>query len=173
MKRGFIALLLLLLAADGLADDAAKKARTDRLVKIARGETATTPPNAADPAAPEAVPASADAKTRTLYQAAMQEYYAYRIDGLRHRRDVFRWQLFSSKVIFVVVILLVLAGIYFAAVQFHAGLGKKKAEAVTELVANLEGIKVSSPVLGVIILVISLAFFYCYLVFVYPISEIL
>jgi len=32
---------------------------------------------------------------------------------------------------------------------------------------------VSSPVLGVIILVISLAFFYLYLVFVYPIKEIL
>jgi hypothetical protein len=34
------------------------------------------------------------------------------------------------------------------------------------------GLKVSSPVLGVIILVISLAFFYLYLVYVYPISEI-
>jgi hypothetical protein len=31
---------------------------------------------------------------------------------------------------------------------------------------------VSSPVLGVIILVISLGFFYLYLVYVYPISEI-
>jgi len=32
---------------------------------------------------------------------------------------------------------------------------------------------VSSPVLGVVILVISLAFFYLYLVHVYPISELL
>jgi hypothetical protein len=34
------------------------------------------------------------------------------------------------------------------------------------------GIKVSSPVLGVVILVISLAFFYFYLVYVYPIENI-
>jgi len=32
---------------------------------------------------------------------------------------------------------------------------------------------VASPVLGVVILVISLAFFYLYLVYVYPIEEIL
>ena len=78
----------------------------------------------------------------------------------------------TSKIIFVTVLVLVASGIYFAAVQFHVGLhGKKKME-TTEIVANLEGVKVSSPVLGVIILVISLAFFYCYLVFVYPIVDI-
>ena len=43
---------------------------------------------------------------------------------------------------------------------------------VTELEASVKGIKVSSPVLGVIILVISLLFFYLYLAFVYPIQEV-
>ncbi len=42
----------------------------------------------------------------------------------------------------------------------------------TEIVASVKGIKVSSPILGVIILVISLLFFYLYLVYVYPITEI-
>lgn len=43
----------------------------------------------------------------------------------------------------------------------------------TSLEAGRGGIKVSSPVLGVIILIISFLFFYMYLVHVYPISEIM
>jgi len=44
---------------------------------------------------------------------------------------------------------------------------------VHQLELGQTGLKVSSPVLGVIILVISLAFFYLYLVYVYPIGELL
>ena len=108
--------------------------------------------------------------------AALTEYYAYRQHGLEHRQKVFAWQHRSSIAIFVVVVLLVFAGIYFAAVQFHHGLRQPKGFAgaglATELEASAKGIKVTSPVLGVIILVISLAFFYLYLAFVYPINEI-
>jgi len=83
-----------------------------------------------------------------------------------------------------VVILLVLLGVYFSGVQFHRGLRETRMqratddtqapaeEPVTEIEASMQGIKVSSSTLGVIILVISLAFFYLYLVFVYPIKEI-
>jgi hypothetical protein len=80
-------------------------------------------------------------------------------------------------VIFVVVLLLVLAGIYFAAIQFHAGLRRRDAAdpahpEETELSLSLKEVKVRSPVLGVIILTISLAFFYLYLVHVYPIRNV-
>lgn len=44
--------------------------------------------------------------------------------------------------------------------------------AVTQLEASLQGIRVSSPVLGVIILALSFLFFYLYLKYVYPINEI-
>jgi hypothetical protein len=150
------------------AGDQAKD-RARKLDRISAGQV-PMPAGKPDPMAPEPV-TNVDAATQQKYQEAMREYYLYRIDGLRHRRRVFVWQLVSSKIIFVTVLTLVLAGIYFAAVQFHTGLGRRKSE-TTEIVANLEGIKVSSPVLGVIILVISLAFFYCYLVFVYPITDI-
>ncbi len=43
---------------------------------------------------------------------------------------------------------------------------------ITEIEASLQGIRVSSPVLGVIILIISLLFFYLYLVHVYPINDV-
>ncbi|MET0621610.1 MAG: hypothetical protein ABW250_01385 [Pyrinomonadaceae bacterium] len=42
----------------------------------------------------------------------------------------------------------------------------------TQLEASLQGIKVSSPILGVIILALSFLFFYLYLKYVYPINEI-
>jgi hypothetical protein len=119
-----------------------------------------------------------DEETRQLYLETLREHYIYRKSGYKHRQEVFRWQLFSSKVTFYIVILLVLSGIYFSGVQFHNAMkqssGGNVADAqVTEFSASAEGIKVSSPVLGVIILSISLAFFYLYLVYVYPIEEIL
>ena len=128
-----------------------------------------------------------DAETREAALGAIREYYAYRQSGFEHRRRVFEWQLLSSRIIFWVVILMVSAGIYFSGVQFHLALRAMKAvadpagpgasadraELQTSLEAGTSGIKVSSPVLGVIILVISFLFFYMYLVHVYPISEIM
>ena len=68
---------------------------------------------------------------------------------------------------------------YFSWVQFKTGIrekektGKGDRQEVTELSASPKGIRISSPVLGVIILTISLLFFYLYLVYVFPIEEIL
>lgn len=133
-----------------------------------------------------------DEPSRAKVLASFNEYLDYRISGYQHRREVFKWQLFSSKITFYVVILLVLAGVYFSGIQFHRSLDKKRPKVaadkvtadqevtqvvspekseVTEITASIKGIRVSSPVLGVLILVISLAFFYLYLSYVYPIQE--
>ena len=131
-----------------------------------------------------------DPETRQSAQRALKAYYDYRTQGFEHRRAVFEWQLASSKIIFAIVVFLVGIGVYFSWIQFAASMrpgpgpatGSRGASpgqpeppaggAVTTLEASTSGIKVSSPVLGVILLVISLAFFYLYLVFVYPIEEI-
>lgn len=119
-----------------------------------------------------------DTKTKEQYLYALQRYYEYRVGGYVHRENLFEWQFLSSKVIFFVVLVLVFAGIYFAAVQFHIGLktlGDQKAagpEETTEIDFSLKGFKIRSPVLGVIILGLSLAFFYLYLVYVYPIENV-
>ena len=130
------------------------------------------------PVLPEPPDAAASPATLQAYQASLQAYYAYRQAGYEHRLAVFEWQSLSTKVIFVVVLMLVLAGIYFAAIQFHAGLrrgdGADPAKPEdTELSLSLSEIKVRSPVLGVVILTISLAFFYLYLVHIYPIRDVL
>jgi hypothetical protein len=142
----------------------------------------------ADAASPVAPPEwLKDPATNQAFLEAMGEYYRYRTSGLRHRSRVFEWQLLSSKVIFATVLALVGAGMLFAWIQFRAGLRRPQTEppgsataevagaaaAVTQIDLSATSVKVSSPVLGVIILVISLAFFYLYLVYVYPISEIL
>jgi hypothetical protein len=131
----------------------------------------------ADLAFPDAPDPAASPETNQAYQATLQAYYAYRKAGYEHRLGVFAWQSLSTKVIFVVVLLLVLAGIYFAAIQFHAGLRRRDAAGPaqpeeTELSLSLSEVKVRSPVLGVIILTISLAFFYLYLVHIYPIRNV-
>jgi hypothetical protein len=130
--------------------------------------------NLAFPDAPD--PMAVSAETTEAYQATLQAYYAYRKAGYEQRLDVFAWQSLSTKIIFVVVLLLVLAGMYFAAIQFHAGLRRRGQDPAspeeTELSLSLSEVKVRSPVLGVIILTISLAFFYLYLVHVYPIRNV-
>ena len=116
-----------------------------------------------------------DSAVNGAFLDAAREYYVYRASGLRYRSRVFEWQLFSSRVIFATVIMLVGSGIVFAAIQFRAGLKRPRVtapDAATEIDLSAGSVKVSSPVLGVIILVISLGFFYLYLVYVYPISEI-
>lgn len=121
---------------------------------------------------------SASAKSQEAYQEALQAYYAYRQAGYERRLGVFAWNSLSTKLIFALVVLLVLAGVCFAAIQFHAGLRRRdhaEPEArqnETELSLSLSELKVRSPVLGVVILAISLAFFYLYLIYVYPVRNV-
>jgi hypothetical protein len=136
------------------------------------------------PATPSEVVLS-DSTTRQKYLISMQRYYEYRTDGYAYRSRLFEWQLFSSRAIFVVVLALVGAGMYFAAVQFRAAMagapqpdgGKTSSDAGkaaldTKLEVSAKGLVVNSSVLGVIILSLSLAFFYLYLVYVYPIQNV-
>lgn len=126
-----------------------------------------------------------DAATRQRYLESMQRYYEYRSDGYAYRSRVFEWQLISSKAIFVVVLVLVMCGIYFAWVQFRAAMIAMHRKAAVEAAAkdapnplatqfevSSKGIVINSSVLGVIILGLSLAFFYLYLVYVYPIQNV-
>jgi hypothetical protein len=105
--------------------------------------------------------------------AALSAYYDYYQFGLAHRERVIWWQHISSCVIFIVVLGLVFVGVYFAWRQFAISLSQEGEKQSSSIEVGSSGIKVSSPVLGVIILSLSLAFFYLYLVFVYPIVEII
>lgn len=119
-----------------------------------------------------------------LREALLKAEYEYDISVYKHRRKIFDWQHTSSVLIFWVVILIVLIGLFFSGMQFYISLKREKERIkqhsetpesqgnITEFEASLQGIKVSSSVIGIIILVISLAFFYLYLVHVYPVNEV-
>ncbi len=111
-----------------------------------------------------------DDATHASIQEAVRGFYDYRTEAFKHRLRVFWWQQVSTQIIFVVVILIVAVGLYFSWLQFHATKDRSKTD-VTTLEAGTSGFKITSPVLGVIILALSLAFFYLYLVHVYPISD--
>jgi len=97
----------------------------------------------------------------------------YKMNSLKHREDVFGWQLYASKWIFVIVMLIVLSGLALSYMHFYKSL-KAPAGAETErteLEMSTSGIKMNSSVIGLIILVLAIAFLYLYLVHVFPINE--
>ena len=95
------------------------------------------------------------------------EYWKYQVEVLKHSRKVYAWQHISSIIIFYVVVFLVLVGVVFSWLQFRAAAFKGESE---ELDANLKGVKITSSTLGVVILVLSMCFFFLYLRYVYPVN---
>lgn len=115
-------------------------------------------------------------KEDSTLRKALSEYQLF---GLQHRMKTLQWNLTSSRIIFWCVIFLVFAGIVFAGLQFYMYYTATKvnpggpAESLdTEMEVSLKGVKINSPVLGIIILMMSFLFFYLYLVYVYPVTEI-
>ncbi len=135
-----------------------------------------------------------------LQQKAIDAQLNYRIYSWKHTQQVFEWQYWSGIVIFWVIVLLVVAGIVFAAwqLQYSMQLGTKRLEVMdahaaaltaaaaagseaaaramasessdTTLKISATGLEVHSATLGVIILAFSMGFFYMYLKYVYPIQ---
>jgi hypothetical protein len=112
-------------------------------------------------------PATGSASTDQAQADYNVEYWKYQIESLRHSRKVYAWQHISSIIIFYVVIFLVLVGVVFSWLQFRAASFKGESQ---ELDANLKGVKITSSTLGVVILVLSMCFFFLYLRYVYPVD---
>jgi hypothetical protein len=105
-------------------------------------------------------------------QLAYYEHYSKSLasqESMLHTYAVYQWQLLSSKLVFYLVIAIVLSGLALCWLQFLRSSSTKGTAKAADLSISVTGLKVSSPVLGVIVLAISLAFFFCYLQFVYPI----
>jgi len=100
--------------------------------------------------------------------------YANQLWTMRRNEKIYAWQDFSTKLIFVLVIILVFVGVIFSGMQFfkqhRSSTPSVDKDGVSHIEFSTGGIKVSSPFIGLILLIISLGFFYLYLVYVYPIS---
>ena len=115
----------------------------------------------------------------------------YEVERFRFQMDqnkkVYAWQNLSSIIIFFVVILIVLVGLYLSYRQFILGekmlLAKQEIKTIetgpstvevmnASLEFGKEGVKINTAVIGLVILIISLSFLFLYLKYVYPISVV-
>lgn len=175
LRLRILAAVLLALAAPAAVAHADGHANLDALEGLFPAEATATEGGPTDlapetGAAPAGAPPASEATLRA-WDASRERLYRYHSEALDHRMTVFRWQYRSSVAIFAVVVLIVAVGLYFSWMQFHAS-DRGREIKPSSLEASAGGLKVSSPVLGVIILALSLGFFYLYLVHVYPIFEV-
>ena len=112
----------------------------------------------------------------------------YQIFVYQNRMETFQWQMFTTKVIFFVVIFIVILGVFTSIVQFYHSVppssliqrikkpdpndAETPATAPTELEVSLSGVKIKSQLIGVVIFAMSIVFFYLYVANVYPITEV-
>lgn len=164
--------------ANSPAGDTDEDAAFNRALKLLKQRGTVAPPESprAGPDAVTGLPYTSTDEMRAELGRALYDGY---VGSLEHNRRVFEWQLRSSRLIFWVVLGLVLVGLIFSGLQFwrafSVGRSLSKAERremQTELEISTRGVRISSSVLGVIILVISLAFLYLFLVHVYPIEHV-
>ncbi len=113
-------------------------------------------------------PEYSNPQTDEKYQEFLRAGLDYRVYSYSHAKRTFEWQYWSGQIIFWIAMLLVFAGVAFSAVQFYVGLPK----GASEFEASVRGIKLKSSVLGLLILAMSMIFFYLYLKYVYPISNV-
>ena len=116
------------------------------------------------------LPSIHQAAQDSVVQAVNREYYTFAYD---YRIKVYNWQLLSSGIILFVVTLIVLLGLYLSYRQFELGAHaiNKPPDSTSTVDISSTGIKVNSNVIGLIILVTSIAFFFLYLKFVFPIKD--
>lgn len=110
--------------------------------------------------------------TTTVTYDSVSSYYAW---ALKNRQSIITRQQTTGSLIFLLVITVVLVGLVFSAIQFYIALKsvhRKGSFTDTSLKASLSGVEVSSSVLGVIILTLSIVFFYLYLTNVYPLVSL-
>lgn len=86
-----------------------------------------------------------------------------------HNILVYRFQYWSSIFLLFVVSLLVIGGFYLSWLQFTYETRNGRQGDKNELEITKSGIKISSSVIGLIILFLSLGFFYLYMDNVYPV----
>ena len=106
------------------------------------------------------------------YRQLQEAHYRYEIELLEHRRDVFRWQLFASYTVLGIVALVTLAGLAFSAAQLLNALRLSQPQPNIDLEVSAGKLRITSSVVGVVVLTLSLAFVFLFLDRAYEIEEL-
>ena len=98
-----------------------------------------------------------------------RKYYAYLGEKADVHIEQFKWQRSASEILLWLVVVVVFSGVLFSGIQlWRAGTIKDLGDTSIEIEARK--IKVTSSVVGVIVLAISIIFFYFFLIEVYRIK---
>lgn len=106
-------------------------------------------------------------KARASAQIAAFENY----EKLLQRTDeVYGWQKFASNVMLALTCLVVMSGLVFSSLELRKALSLDSPQSDTNLDISINRIRITSSIVGVIILSISFFFLYLFLDFVYDIQ---
>ncbi len=115
---------------------------------------------------------SASAELSMAYERAQIEQYEHAIKLMNHTSDVFAWQSTAANVVLGLVVVMVLAGLSFSALQLHKAMQMNVPQSTTELEISASKIRVTSSVIGIVVLCLSFAFLYVFLHEVFTIKPI-
>lgn len=101
------------------------------------------------------------------YWALTRAEYQYWTGHWAQRAETFAWQHLSGAILFWIVVAMTLFGLVLAWIQFG-----RDTSSTHSLKVSKDGVELSSSFLGVVILALSGAFLYLYLLHVYPIHTI-
>jgi hypothetical protein len=104
------------------------------------------------------------------YREAFAAYYAYQEQMMNVSERLFRWQQRASEISMWVVFCVVAAGVAFSGVQLWASVSKGGPQPKSKLELSAQRFRIQTSVVGLVVLIISLAFFYLFLVKVYEIN---
>ncbi len=125
-------------------------------------------------------PTSEESKYNSMMKQSFTNQYVFNVE---HQKRTFTQQYFSSIFIFIMVVIIVCMGLVLSYKQFklneeivrhsmkqNNGTIEKGTDTSASMEVSKDGIKMNTAVIGLMILVISLVFFFLYLTYVYPIE---
>jgi hypothetical protein len=115
---------------------------------------------------------AANADLQNAYIEAKKKEYAYQIAEMDINIAAYQTARIASNVILALVVLVVVAGISFAGFQLWKSVSIAGVQETSDLEISASKVRVTSSVVGVVVLFISLAFLYIYTTEIYGVTVI-
>jgi hypothetical protein len=113
--------------------------------------------------------ASIDPELRSAYVEAKKKEYQYIAKVMELNIEAFNAQRWSSYAILFLVVVVVISGISFSGFQLWKSISVAGVQTSSELELSAAKVRITSSVVGIVVLTISLAFLYIYALQVYQI----
>jgi hypothetical protein len=114
----------------------------------------------------------AKSKLYQKYIEAELAHYDYQIDMMNVTKALYDWQHMASNVILFLVVLVVLAGVAFSGLQLWKAVSQGGPQSTTELELSATKFRITSSIVGIVVLSLSLVFLYLFVLKVYTIRPI-